>query len=65
MSVKADSAHAQANKLREAVKQIRPSRKGHRQLGNGNLAGVATGEHTLNDMEVRERNNEKSCQEGV
>ena len=50
MAVQADIAHAQAKKLREVVKQIRPSRKDLWRLGKGNLAGVATEEDILNDM---------------
>ena len=50
MAVQADIAHAQAKKLREAVKQIRPSMNGLRRLGKGNPAGVATGEDIPNDM---------------
>ena len=50
MAVQADITHAQAKRLQEAVKQIRPSKKGLRRLGKGNLAGVATGEDILSDM---------------
>ena len=50
MAVQADIAHGQAEKLRETVKQIRPSKKGLRRLGKGNLAGVATGEDILSDV---------------
>ena len=64
MSVQADCSHALAKKLREAGKQIRSSKKGLRQLGEGNLAGMTIGEDTLNDMEVRERNNEKRAAGG-
>ena len=60
-----DIAHAQAKKLREAVKQIRPSKKDLRRLGKGNLAGVMTGEDILNDMEERERKDQERAAKRV
>ena len=50
MAVQADIAHAQAKRLREAMEQIRSSKKDLQLLGKGNLAGVATGGGILKDM---------------
>ena len=63
--MQADIAHAQAKKLREAVKQIHPSKKDLRRLGKGNLAGVMTGEDILNDMEERERKDQEKAAKWV
>ena len=65
MAVQADITHAQAKRLQEAVKQIRPSKKDLRRLGKGNLAGVATGEDILNDMQEQERKNEERAAKRV
>ena len=43
MSVQADIANAQAQRVRDAVKELRPSRKDLRRMGKGNMAGVMTG----------------------
>ena len=53
MTVQADIANAEAQKVREAVKAIRPSKKDLRQLGKGNLAGVLSGEAILKGIKER------------
>ena len=55
MSVQADIANTQAQRVREAVKKIRPSKKDLRRLGKGNVAGVMTGENILKEIQVREK----------
>jgi hypothetical protein len=42
MSVQADIANTQAQRVQEAIKKIRPSKKYLRRLGKGNVAGVIT-----------------------
>jgi hypothetical protein len=54
MSVQADIANTQAQRVREAAKKIRPSKKDLRRLGKGNVAGVMTGENILKEIRVRE-----------
>ena len=55
MAVQADIANAEAQRLREAVKKIRPSKKDLRHLGKGNFAGVMTGKGILDKMEERDK----------
>jgi hypothetical protein len=55
MSLQADIANTQAQRVREAVKKIRPSKKDLRRLGKGNVAGVMTGENILKEIQVREK----------
>ena len=65
MTMQTDIAHAQAKKLWEAVKQIRPSKQDLRRLGKGDLAGVMKGEDILNDMEERERKDQERAAKRV
>jgi len=55
MSVQADMANTQAQRVRDAVKKIRPSKKDLQRLGKGNVAGVMTGENILKEIQVREK----------
>ena len=63
MAVQADIANAETQRVREAVKKIRPSKKDLRHLGKGNLAGVMTGEGILDAMQERdEKDREKAAE---
>jgi len=55
MSVQADIANTQAQRVREADQKIRPSKKDLRRLGIGNVAGVMTGENILKEIQVQEK----------
>ena len=54
MSVQADIANTQGQRVGEAVKKIRPSKKDLRRLGNGNVAGDMTEENILKEIQVWE-----------
>ena len=55
MAEQADIANAEAQRVREAVRKIRPSKKDLRRLGKGNFAGVMTGKGILDEMEERDK----------
>ncbi|KAF8544104.1 hypothetical protein BDD12DRAFT_801461 [Trichophaea hybrida] len=65
MSVQANIANTQAQRVREAVNKIRPSKKDLQRLGKGNMAGVMTGENILKEIHIREeKNKEKAAKKG-
>ena len=55
MAIQADIANTEAQRVQEAVKKTRPSKKDLRHLGKGNLAGVITGESILDVMQERDK----------
>ncbi|KAG0125778.1 hypothetical protein HOY82DRAFT_542915 [Tuber indicum] len=61
MAVQADIANGEAQKVREAVKAIRPSKKDLRQLGRGNLAGVLSREAILQGIKEQEEKQSKKA----
>ena len=66
MAVQVDIANAEAQRLREAVKKIRLSKKDLRHLGKGNFAGVMTGKGILDEMEERDKKDrEKAAKKAV
>ncbi|KAF8536328.1 hypothetical protein BDD12DRAFT_807869 [Trichophaea hybrida] len=65
MTTQAEIANVQAQRVRNAVKNIQPSRKDLRRLGQGNVAGVMTGENMLKEMKVHEeKEKEKAVKKG-
>jgi len=50
MSVQADIANTQAQRVGEAVRKIRPTKKDLRRLRQGNVAGFMTGENILKEI---------------
>jgi len=55
MSVQADIANTEAQRVREAVKKLRPSMNDLWKLGKGIVAGVMTGENILKQIQVQEK----------
>ncbi|KAF8244689.1 hypothetical protein K440DRAFT_8746 [Wilcoxina mikolae CBS 423.85] len=65
MTTQAKIANVQAQRVRDAVKNIRPSQKDLRRLGKRNVAGVMTGENILKEMKAREeKEKEKAVKKG-
>ena len=58
MAVQADIADTEAQRVREVVKRIRPSKKDLRRLGKGNLMAS---EGILDAMQERDKNREKAA----
>ena len=55
MAVQANIANTEAQRIREAVEKVRPSKKSLRHLGKGNFAGVMTGRGILDEMQERDK----------
>ena len=57
-------ANAEAQRVQEAVKKIRPSKKDLRHLGKGNLAGLMVGKGILEETQERDKQDRGSSKEG-
>jgi len=55
MSVQADIANIEDQRVRKAVQTIRPLTKDLQRLGKWNVAGGMTGENILKEIQVREK----------